>query len=95
MPLDQDEPNVRVAEFGRRVELFLQDDIGSYLLSRANEHSEQAIREFKSADPFNSAQIAAIQRKLLTADNFIAWLQDAVDVGQSALEQLKQENSDG
>lgn len=95
MSLDQDEPNVRLAEFGRRIELFLQDDIGAYLLSRANEHSEQAIREFKGADPANTAQIAAIQRKLLTADNFIQWLQDAVDGGHTALEQLKQENNNG
>lgn len=95
MPLDQSDTNVRIAEFGRRIELFLQDDIGAYLLSRANEHSEQAIQEFKTADPNNPSQIAAIQRKLLTADNFMSWLQDAVDAGHTAIEQLKQESIDG
>lgn len=95
MQLDPDDPKVRWATFGRQVEYFLQSDIGSYLVKRAKQESDEAVEELKKVDSFDGAKVAACQLKARVADAVIVWLGDAIAAGESATEQLKQENFDG
>ena len=91
MSLDPEDPKVRWATFGKQVEYFLQSEIGSYLVKRAKDESEEAFETFKTADPFDGAKIAGLQAKARTADAVMTWLGDAIAAGESATEQLKQE----
>lgn len=91
MALDPDSYLVRWATFGKQVEHFLQTDIGSYMVKRAKEESEEALEELKAVDPFDGPKVAACQMKVKVADAVITWLGDAIAAGESAIEQLKED----
>lgn len=90
MPLDPDDPKVRWAMFGKQVELFLQSDIGSYLVKRAKQEGDAAMEELKQVDAFDGKAVASLQLKARVADAVIVWLGDAIAAGESAVEQLKE-----
>ncbi len=91
MSLDPDDPKVRWATFGKQVEYFLQSDIGSYLVKRAKQDSDEAIEELKKVDAFDGQKVASLQLKARVADAVIVWLGDAIAAGESATEQLKED----
>lgn len=91
MQLDPEDPKVRWAMFGKQVELFLQGDIGSYLVKRAKQEGDEAVEELKKVDAFDGNAVAAIQLKARVADAVIVWLGDAIAAGESATEQLKED----
>ena len=92
--LDPDDPNVRAATFGREVELFLDTDIGRYLVACATRESDAAVEELKNCDPLDSARVVALQMRAKIRDSFIAWLGDAVATGDSAKAALEQERAE-
>lgn len=92
MPLDLEDPKVRWATFGKQVQYFLESEIGAYLVSRAKSESEAALEDLKAVDPFDGPKVAACQMRAKVADAVILWLGDAIAAGESATEQLKQEN---
>ncbi len=94
MLLDPDDPKVRWATFGKQVELFLQGDIGSYLVKRARTEMDEAYEDFKVVDPLDTQKVAAVQRKALIADKVISWLGEAIAAGEDAVEQLKHEDAE-
>lgn len=81
MPLNPDDPKVRVAVFGRQVEMFLESDVGQYLRQCAQSETEDAARELMHIDASDTAKVMAIQVKLRTADNILGWLEQAVASG--------------
>lgn len=93
MALDLDDPNVRAATFGRQVELFLESDIGAYLVERAKEQTAAAVEDLKRVDPTDTTQIMAAQMKARIADSIMAWLGDAIAQGESSREMLEQEHN--
>lgn len=90
MPLDPEDPKVRWAMFGKQVELFLQSDVGSYLVKRAKAECDEAVEQLKQVDAFDGKAVATIQLKARVADAVIVWLGDAIAAGESAIEQLKE-----
>lgn len=95
MALDPDDPKVRWAVFGRKVEYFLSSEIGEHIVARAKAESEEAMAEFKEADPFDGPAMAKIQARAKLADTVIGWLAEAIRAGESATEQLQIEQSEG
>jgi hypothetical protein len=94
MPLDPDDPNVRIATFGRQVEMFLETDIGKYLVGCASRESDEAVALLKSCDPMDPSAVVAAQMRAKVADNFVAWLGDAIAAGESAKIALEQEQAE-
>lgn len=86
MPLDPNDPQVRVAIFGEQVKQFLDSDIGVYLLQCADEDAGAAMREFAQVELTDTAKLAAIQLKLNTARNVENWLKQAIIAGKQAFD---------
>ncbi len=91
--LNPEDPTVRWAAFGRQVELFLDSDIGKYLVKKAQAQSAQAMEELVVADPNDPKLIASIQNRIKVADSIIEWLGDAIAEGHSAIQILKEEHN--
>jgi hypothetical protein len=87
--LDPDQPTVRWAAFGRQVELFLEGDIGSFLLARAERQIEEAAKDLKVADPYDYKAVQKAQNRIVVAESIIEWLGEAIAAGHSAIEELK------
>jgi hypothetical protein len=90
MPLDPSDPTVRAATFGRQVEMFLASDIGVYLVKRADEQGESAVKELISVDPTATETIRAIQNRVKVADCILSWLREAIETGAQAAEDLRE-----
>ena len=89
-----DDPELEIIrntlELGEQARLFLNSNIGKYLLARAAEQVEQNVRELKGLDPTNEKEIRTCQNNIRVAENSIQWLVEAID---SAEEILRQEES--
>jgi hypothetical protein len=91
--LDSGDPKVRWAVFGKQVEDFLQSDIGNYLVQCAKEKEAEAMEQLKRVYPWRRRKIQQLQNEIAIAENFQAWLGDAIVTGHASLEQLKEEHS--
>lgn len=91
--LNPEDPNVRSAQFGRQVELFLEGDIGSHLLKKASEEIEEAIKQLKEVDPYDARAVQKAQNKVKVAESIAGWLGSAVLEGHEAIEELKHAQS--
>lgn len=91
MRLNPDDSTVRSAVFGRQVEDFLKGDIGDYLLQRAKEQEEEAMRALRTAAPWRRRRIQELQNRAALAASIMDWLGDAISDGHAALEIIKGE----
>jgi hypothetical protein len=86
---------VQWASFGREVELFLQSDIGDFLVKRSEAEIAEAVQLLKAVSPFRRRRIAELQARIQVAERFQLWLADAIASGHNALSQLEEEAADG
>jgi hypothetical protein len=84
MPLDINDPQVRVAVFGEQVNQFMASDIGQYLLQCAQMDTESAAREMLDVDVTDMARVMAIKVKLMVAAKIESWLEEAIIKGHQA-----------
>jgi hypothetical protein len=84
MPLDINDPQVQLAVFGEQVNIFLESEIGQYLLQCAQLDTESAAREMLDVDPTDVARVISIKVKLMVAARIESWLQEAVVKGTQA-----------
>lgn len=89
MALNPDDPAVRWAAFGRQVELFLEGDIGKYLVHRFTQQILEATEDLKKADAFSPQEIMRIQNRIHVGESILEALRDVIAAGHSALEELK------
>lgn len=89
MALNPDDPAVRWAAFGRQVELFLEGDIGKYLVHRFTQQILEATEDLKKVDPFSPQEIMRIQNRIHVGESILEALRDVIAAGHSALEELK------
>lgn len=92
MPLDADDPNLRMAVFGRQVEDFLNGDIGSYLVACAQADIDEGLKELRSVNAEDPKAVRAAQNKVAVAESIMMWLGDAIQRGHAATELLQEEN---
>lgn len=91
MSIDISDPRVRWAQFGKQVEMWLDTDIGRYLVSRAENDVNEAIEKLKIVDALDSKAVMAAQNRVVIAEKVLGWLGDAIREGHSSLESLKEE----
>lgn len=92
MELDQNDPIVQVAVFGRQVEDFLGSEIGKYLVSRAEQEAATAAEQLKSVHPWRTRRIRELQNAIWIAERFQLWLGHAVADGRQALAVLESDD---
>lgn len=97
MPLDANEerlleenPLLRVAVFGRQTQDFLNTDIGKYLVQCARIDYDKALEELKTVSPWRRRKIQDIQNKAKVAENFMGWIDDAIQSGKQAEIQIQE-----
>ena len=89
--LDEADPDVRLAVFGKQVEDFFETDIGNYILKRAQAEIDNATRDLRDVDPTDTRSVMKAQLNLKVAESVIKWLGDAIVAGQSSLRLLQEE----
>jgi hypothetical protein len=91
MRLNPDDPVVSDAVFGEEVRNFLNSRVGSYIISAAKMDAEVAMSDFARVDPTKPEAIMEIQVRLRAANMVSVWLADAINRGQQAVEQLRED----
>ena len=90
-PLDTDNPELRVAVFGRQVEDFLDSDVGQYISQCAQIDIDEAISKLKYVDPDDPKEVRSAQFNLAVAERVLGWISDAIQRGHQSTELLKGE----
>ena len=93
MPLNPQDPDVQVAVFGKEVELFLSSSVGTYLVKRAENEIEEAIKKLRVCDPEDPKAVRQHQNEAAVAQAVIDWLADAINQGEHARQLLEAENA--
>ena len=86
----EDNPKLRAAVFGRQVEIFLESDIGQYLLQCAQIDVEKALEKLKRVNPRDVEAVQNLQNDIRVAESIVGWLSDAINSGKQATEALKE-----
>ena len=92
MPLNEADPLVRAAVFGRQTEEFLNSELGRFLVARADEQRDAAVDALKRVAPWRTRRIRQLQNEIAVAESVQQWLADAVTEGQQALQVLEDEH---
>jgi len=87
--LDENDPVVRAAVLGRQVEVFLESDIGKYLVGRAEAEAAGAIEQLKCISVWRKNRIRELQGEIWVAERFQEWLGQAYSEGIHALNTLE------
>ena len=77
---------------GDRVREFALSDVGQYLLGRAQIEMDEAKAAMVRINPYwprSKTKLAKLQQDYRTAENFARWLNDALQNGDIALEQIR------
>lgn len=92
--MNEDDLKVYLGEvrLGERVQEFVQSDVGQYLLGRAQIEMDEAKAAMVRINPFwprAKTKLAQLQQEYRTAENFARWLNEALQNGDVALEQIR------
>lgn len=82
---------LRQVELGLDAQRFKDSDIGRELQDRANAEVEAALEQLKTVDPTDAKQITLLQNHIWKAETFLLWINEMVQEGVNAEEQLEQE----
>jgi len=90
-PLHQDDLETIRAEIilGEKCDAFFHTDPGRYVKARAMEVVMQSIDNLKVTSAGNKERIEEIQLELKSAENALQWLNEAIQNGRQAMQQLE------
>lgn len=91
MSLDEKDPVVEAAVLGKRIESFIESDIGQYLLDRADNKLSDALNQLKTVAPWRTRRIRELQNEVFLAGSFKQWLQDGLSEGISAMHIIEEQ----
>ena len=74
---------------GKDAEDFFKSDIGRYVLARSQEVVEEALVKLKTTSANEMAQIRNLQLAIAKAEGAIQWLNEQINAGTQALQQLE------
>lgn len=77
------------AIFGERVKMFLESDVGQYVLGQLESEMEEQIDKLKTVHPWRWRRISQLQAKIEVYENFKFWLANAIIDGQQAMKILQ------
>jgi hypothetical protein len=81
---------INVARIGIDAEAFSKSDIGKFLIGKAQAEIEAATSELIAADPADVKANTEIRNKIHIARMFLVWLDEAIQVGRLAHDQLQE-----
>lgn len=81
------------AKLGIECETFMASDIGRFFIGRAENEIEAAQSLLEQCDPENAKEVRALQNRIWRARSITDWLQEAINNGHMAEEQLRNNNS--
>lgn len=79
-----------VARTGIDAEAFSKSDIGKFLIAKAQAEIEAATEDLIDADPSDWKANQDIRNKIHVARMFLVWLDEAIQVGRHAHDQLRE-----
>ena len=79
---------LKTAQLGIETEKFLSTELGQHLQRQAENELEDGFIEFLNADPTDIKLMTSIQNKCLLSMKFKTWLDDAINAGQQATQEL-------
>lgn len=88
-----DEP-LRQIGIGADAEAFVLSPLGKYLIGRSERELEQAVNELKYVQPHDTHTITELQFRIRVAESVPQWLADAIQEGQHAENQLREDHHD-
>jgi hypothetical protein len=74
---------------GDDADIFFQSDLGQYVVSRAQQESEDALAELKQVDPEDAKKIRYLQNRIHISEKALGWLQEMLIAGKQAMETLR------
>ena len=72
---------------GEKTKEFLSNELGKFLLQKAQEEIDQVIDDFQYVDPHDIKVITQLQTRLRTALSVPQWLEQAISEGRQALDE--------
>lgn len=87
--LDPEDPDVRVAVFGKQVEDFLTGDVGDYLIKQAQYEITTATEKLVKTASWRRRRIQDLQNEIYRAESFKDWLGFAVQAGIQATNRIQ------
>jgi hypothetical protein len=88
--LDDKDPIVETAVLGKRIESFLETDVGQYLMGRAESEAGEATELLKRVSWWRSSRIRYLQNRIWVAESFRSWIYQALQEGKRALDVLEE-----
>lgn len=79
------------AILGKDAEEFLTSDIGRFIIARADEETQEAIRQLKTCFPWRRRKITDLQNRIWRAESVQSWLGELIIRGRQAMDQLEHE----
>lgn len=88
--IDPESDEMRLAVFGRQVEMFLESDVGTYIVQCADTEIDAATEKLKDVNPEDPKAIRDLQFKIRVAQSVVGWLGDAIRSGAQAKEVIQE-----
>lgn len=87
--MNPDDELVKLARLGIEAEAFAVSPLGKYLMQKATSEIEAATAYLVAAEPDDIKANTVIRNQIHVANMFIVWLQEAVNTGLQAHDQLR------
>jgi hypothetical protein len=80
---------INIARIGIDAEAFAKSDIGKFLIGKAQAEIENEIALLIDADPDDVKLGRDIRNRIVINQNFLTWLNEAINTGRHCHEQLQ------
>lgn len=84
-----DSPLVQAVEFGAKVAVFLESDVGKYLTKKADDEEREALEGLATVNAFEPEAIRSLQAQAWRANSFLGWLKEALEAAHEAHRELE------
>lgn len=85
-----DDELLSMARMGIDAESFMRTPLGKFLSKKADDEIAAATEELIETEPSEIKTATEIRNRIHVARMFIVWLRDAITIGHSAHDQLKE-----
>lgn len=83
-----------LARMGIDAEVFMTTPLGRFLTEKASMERDAAIALLVAADPEDAKANREYRNRIHVSNMFLEWIGDAVNIGKSATEMLRQQEND-
>jgi len=87
--MNEDDELLSLARMGIDAESFMNTKLGKFLQQKATSEIDAATAELIAADPTDVKANTELRNQINVAGMFLLWLTESINIGHSALEQLK------